>query len=277
MLSTLAVSSGSLQGCSRSGSFRGRQTGAPRRGRSHLAVDAFFVKWCKHSPGDRVMALVHFGGPHTLGRLVARPSPPRPVDQAWVNYRSSVASWRQHLASEIAAAQAEIRGPHRTPKEVATTLIGLSMAANQEIQLLEDPSAPARAQKQCVTQPVSTDKPCDSCWLAEVIRTAAGYLWVGASGCHPDRWVRASSDPQQLAALETRTQTRPLPGYARGHECTSRGRRWPLHSSGTNPWACHISMISRTSVVMVQYSSWVRRKRSVHASASALSAQRRIA
>ena len=187
------------------------------------------------------------------------------------------ASWRQHLASEIAAAQAEIPGPHRTPKEVATTLIGLSMAANQEIQLLEDPSAPARAQKQCVTQPVSTDKPCDSCWLAEVIRTAAGYLWVGASGCHPDRWVRASSDPQQLAALETRTQTRPLPGYARGHECTSRGRRWPLHSSGHEPPGRHISMISRTSVVMVQYSSWVRRKRSVHASASALSAQRRIA
>lgn len=59
--------------------------------------------------------------------------------------RDAVGSWRERLAAEIAAAQAEMPGPHRPPEEVATTLIGLSMAANQEIQLLEDPSAPARA------------------------------------------------------------------------------------------------------------------------------------
>ncbi len=61
--------------------------------------------------------------------------------------RSGVASWRRHLATEIAAAQAELPGPHRPPREVVTTLIGLSMAANQEIQLLEDPSAATRALK----------------------------------------------------------------------------------------------------------------------------------
>ncbi|HWN33663.1 MAG TPA: TetR family transcriptional regulator [Pseudonocardia sp.] len=59
--------------------------------------------------------------------------------------RSMVTSSRERLASEVAAAQAEMPGPHRPPKEVATTLIGLSMAANQEIQLLEDPSAATRA------------------------------------------------------------------------------------------------------------------------------------
>ena len=36
-------------------------------------------------------------------------------------------------------------GPHRPAEEVATVIAGLAMAANQEIQLLEDASAPARA------------------------------------------------------------------------------------------------------------------------------------
>jgi hypothetical protein len=49
------------------------------------------------------------------------------------------------LTAEVAAAQPEMPGPHRPPEEVVTTLIGLSMAANQEIQLLEDPSAATRA------------------------------------------------------------------------------------------------------------------------------------
>ncbi|MFB4308449.1 TetR/AcrR family transcriptional regulator [Actinomadura sp. GTD37] len=56
-----------------------------------------------------------------------------------------VASQRRALAAEVAAAQAGLPGPHRPAEEVATTLVGLSMAANQEIQLLGDPSAPARA------------------------------------------------------------------------------------------------------------------------------------
>lgn len=59
--------------------------------------------------------------------------------------RDMVSARREHLAGEVAAAQAEIPGPHRPPQEVATALIGLSMAANQEIQLLEDPLAPVRA------------------------------------------------------------------------------------------------------------------------------------
>ncbi|WP_202125717.1 TetR family transcriptional regulator C-terminal domain-containing protein [Actinomadura physcomitrii] len=59
--------------------------------------------------------------------------------------REIVASQRRALAADIAAAQAELPGPHRPAEEVATTLVGLSMAVNQEIQLLQDPSAPARA------------------------------------------------------------------------------------------------------------------------------------
>jgi AcrR family transcriptional regulator len=61
--------------------------------------------------------------------------------------RSMVTSSRERLAAEVAAAQAELPGPHRPPEEVVTTLMGLSMAANQEIQLLDDPSAPARARE----------------------------------------------------------------------------------------------------------------------------------
>lgn len=38
-------------------------------------------------------------------------------------------------------------GPHRPRTEAATTLIGISVATNQEIQLLEDPSAATRARK----------------------------------------------------------------------------------------------------------------------------------
>lgn len=56
-----------------------------------------------------------------------------------------VAAHRRALAAEVAAAQAELPGPHRPAEEVATALFGLSMAANQEIQLLQDPTAPARA------------------------------------------------------------------------------------------------------------------------------------
>ncbi|MEU8341015.1 transcriptional regulator, TetR family [Actinomadura meyerae] len=59
--------------------------------------------------------------------------------------REIVAAQRRSLTEEIAAAQAELPGPHRPAEEVATVLAGLAMAANQEIQLLEDPSAPARA------------------------------------------------------------------------------------------------------------------------------------
>lgn len=59
--------------------------------------------------------------------------------------REIVASRRRRLAAEVAAAQAELPGPHRPPDEVALTLVGLSMALNQEIQLLEDPSAAPRA------------------------------------------------------------------------------------------------------------------------------------
>ncbi|TDB93923.1 TetR/AcrR family transcriptional regulator [Actinomadura sp. 7K534] len=59
--------------------------------------------------------------------------------------REIVASQRRGLTAAVAAAQAGLPGPHRPAEEVATTLIGLSMAANQEIQLLDDAEAPARA------------------------------------------------------------------------------------------------------------------------------------
>lgn len=59
--------------------------------------------------------------------------------------RSMVTASRHRLTAEVAAAQAQMPGPHRPPREVATTLIGLSMVVNQEIQLLEESSAAARA------------------------------------------------------------------------------------------------------------------------------------
>ncbi|WP_280383804.1 TetR/AcrR family transcriptional regulator [Nocardia wallacei] len=58
--------------------------------------------------------------------------------------RSAVVDWRALLASEIAAAQAETGTAHRPPSEIATVLVGISMAVNQEIQLLDDPSAARR-------------------------------------------------------------------------------------------------------------------------------------
>ncbi|WP_242884182.1 TetR/AcrR family transcriptional regulator [Actinomadura litoris] len=59
--------------------------------------------------------------------------------------REGVASWRARIAAEVAAAQAELPGPHRPAEEVAATLVGLSMALNQEVQLLEDREAAPRA------------------------------------------------------------------------------------------------------------------------------------
>jgi len=59
--------------------------------------------------------------------------------------RRVVTSWRAFLTGEIAAAQAETQSvPPRPPEEVATVLIGISMAINQEIQLLNDRSATER-------------------------------------------------------------------------------------------------------------------------------------
>ncbi|GAB4587759.1 TetR/AcrR family transcriptional regulator [Nocardia sp. IFM 10818] len=52
--------------------------------------------------------------------------------------------WRAFLAAEVAAAQAELPGPHRPPREIATVLIGTAMSVNEEIQLLNDPSAAER-------------------------------------------------------------------------------------------------------------------------------------
>ncbi|MBF6321281.1 TetR/AcrR family transcriptional regulator [Nocardia cyriacigeorgica] len=58
--------------------------------------------------------------------------------------REVITNWRTYLAAEIAAAQEETAGPHRPPDELASVLIGISMSINQEIQLLDDPAAPAR-------------------------------------------------------------------------------------------------------------------------------------
>lgn len=56
----------------------------------------------------------------------------------------SVTAWRAFLDAEISAAQQEIVGAQRPPSEVVTALIGISMAVNQEVQLLGDLAARAR-------------------------------------------------------------------------------------------------------------------------------------
>ncbi|MQY26416.1 TetR/AcrR family transcriptional regulator [Nocardia aurantia] len=56
--------------------------------------------------------------------------------------RTVVTAWRSRLTDEIAAARVE--SAHRPPDETATALIGIAMAVNQEIQLLDDPGAAAR-------------------------------------------------------------------------------------------------------------------------------------
>lgn len=58
--------------------------------------------------------------------------------------RTAVADWRTFLTTEITAAQAELPGPRRPAAEIATALVGISMAVNQEIQLLDDRSAARR-------------------------------------------------------------------------------------------------------------------------------------
>jgi AcrR family transcriptional regulator len=105
----------------------------PGRGRLDRLITAWvsYLADCPFPGGCFVTAV--------SSELDGRPGPLRD------RLRSMVISWRQYLAGEIAAAQAETPGPHRPPAEVASTLIGLSMAANQEIQLLEDPSAAPRA------------------------------------------------------------------------------------------------------------------------------------
>lgn len=58
--------------------------------------------------------------------------------------RSATLEWRSFLMAEITAAQEEMATAHRPPAEIATVLVGISMAVNQEIQLLGDPSAADR-------------------------------------------------------------------------------------------------------------------------------------
>lgn len=58
--------------------------------------------------------------------------------------RQVVTNWRTLLTAEVAAAQAETTASHHPPEQVATILIGISMAINQEIQLLGDPSVGER-------------------------------------------------------------------------------------------------------------------------------------
>ncbi len=55
--------------------------------------------------------------------------------------RAQIGRSRRALRAEIVAAQAESRGPHRPPEELITTVIGITMAVNQEIQLLGDHTA----------------------------------------------------------------------------------------------------------------------------------------
>ncbi|WP_278265301.1 TetR/AcrR family transcriptional regulator [Nocardia sp. AG03] len=54
--------------------------------------------------------------------------------------RTIIRDWRTYLANEIASAHTATR----PADELATVLIGISMAVNQEIQLLDDPTAARR-------------------------------------------------------------------------------------------------------------------------------------
>ncbi|ATL68368.1 TetR/AcrR family transcriptional regulator [Nocardia terpenica] len=56
----------------------------------------------------------------------------------------AVIAWRTRLIAEITAAQAETATAQRPAAEIASTLVGISMAVNQEIQLLADESAAER-------------------------------------------------------------------------------------------------------------------------------------
>ncbi|MFQ6397537.1 TetR/AcrR family transcriptional regulator [Nocardia sp. KC 131] len=58
--------------------------------------------------------------------------------------RVVITDWRTFLTATIAAAQAETTASHRPATEVATVLLGISMAVNQEVQLLDDHTAAQR-------------------------------------------------------------------------------------------------------------------------------------
>jgi AcrR family transcriptional regulator len=57
----------------------------------------------------------------------------------------TVGRWHEFLTREVHVLN--VNQPVERAREVATTLIGISMAANQEIQLLADPAAGSRAKK----------------------------------------------------------------------------------------------------------------------------------
>ncbi|GAB3696226.1 TetR/AcrR family transcriptional regulator [Nocardiopsis oceani] len=61
--------------------------------------------------------------------------------------RTVAEQWHRFLAAEITEARTQGLPDRAAPEDLATALVGLSMAANQEIQLLEDPAAPARARR----------------------------------------------------------------------------------------------------------------------------------
>ncbi|MEW9556240.1 TetR/AcrR family transcriptional regulator [Nonomuraea sp. NPDC050783] len=62
--------------------------------------------------------------------------------------RTAVMRWRAFLREEIVAARAAgDLAPGRDPDDLVTTLTGIAMAANQEIQLLEDMAAAERARR----------------------------------------------------------------------------------------------------------------------------------
>lgn len=70
--------------------------------------------------------------------------------------RTIVTTWRDFLTSEVSAAQLGMQMPRQPAEEVVTTLVGISMAINQEVQLLADPSA-ARRGAQAMRHALSLD------------------------------------------------------------------------------------------------------------------------
>jgi AcrR family transcriptional regulator len=61
--------------------------------------------------------------------------------------RAVAEQWRAFLTAEITRAREPGPSSRACPADLATVLVGISMAANQEIQLLADPDSPARARR----------------------------------------------------------------------------------------------------------------------------------
>ncbi|GAB2636756.1 TetR family transcriptional regulator C-terminal domain-containing protein [Nocardia goodfellowii] len=93
--------------------------------------------------------------------------------------RDIVADWRAVRTAEVAAAQKVSTTADRPCEEIATVVIGISMAVNQEIQLLAD--RPTRTSGHAVRSP------------------AAAVLTAPTSSPHEKNQARQSSGPPRAS------------------------------------------------------------------------------